>query len=55
MAIYISKMGTGEGTLKTYNEAQKNKAIHEFIYFLYFNWANLLKRNNKKIIIKRLY
>ena len=49
------KDGTGEGTLKTNNEIQKDKAIHEFIYFLYFNWANLPKRNNKKIIIYRLY
>ncbi len=48
------KDGKGEGTLKSNNEIQKDKAIHEFIYFLYFNWSLLPKRNNKKIIINRL-
>jgi len=48
------KDGKGEGTLKSNNEIQKDKAIHEFIHFLYFNWSLLPKRNNKKIIINRL-
>ena len=54
-AYLYFKDGTGEGTLKIKNEKQKDKAIHEFIYFLYFNWYLLPKRSNKKIIIERLY
>ena len=49
------KDGTGEGTIKTQNDKQKDKAIQEFIYFLYFNWYFLPKRNSKKLIMERLY
>ena len=44
----------GEGSLKINTKTQKDKNIHEFIYFLYFNLQLLPKKNNKKIIIKRL-
>ena len=54
-AYLYFKDGTGEGTLKINNDKQKDKAIHEFIYFLYFNWYLLPKRSSKKIIIERLY
>ena len=54
-AYLYFKDGTGEGTLKINTDNQKDKAIHEFIYFLYFNWFLLPKRSNKKIIIDRLY
>ena len=49
------KDGTGEGTIKINNDKQKDKAIQEFIYFLYFNWYFLPKRNSKKLIMDRLY
>ena len=48
------KDGTGEGTLKAKTKAQKDKIIHEFIYFLYFNLNLLPKKNTKKYIINRL-
>ena len=48
------KDGTGEGSLKTNTKIQKDKIIHEFMYFLYFNLELLPKKNNKKIIINRL-
>ena len=48
------KDGSGEGTLKIRNELQKDKLIHEFIYFIYFNLQLLPKRSRKKYIINRL-
>lgn len=47
--------GKGEGSPKFSNEKQKDKSIHEFIYFLYFDYEMLPKEDNKTSIIKVLY
>ena len=46
--------GKGEGTIKINTIVNKDKMIHEFIYFLYFDLEFLPKQNNKKIIINKL-
>ena len=46
--------GKGEGTIKNNTIFNKDKMIHEFIYFLYFDLELLPKEDNKKIIINKL-
>ena len=48
------KDGSGEGSFKIKSDLQKDKLIHEFIYFIYFNLQLLSKRSKKKYIINRL-
>ena len=49
------KDGKGEGDFKIKTELQKDRMIHEFIYFLYFDLELLPAKNNKKNIIKQLH
>jgi len=46
--------GKGEGTIKKTSKYEKDKMIHEFLYFLYFDLEFLPKNDNKKIIINKL-
>ena len=45
------KDGNGEGDFKNKSESQRDKMIHEFLYFLYFDYELLPKDHNKKYII----
>ena len=54
-AYLYNRDGITEGIVKTETELQKDKAIHEFIYFLYFDYDLLPKNDNKKSIILQLY
>lgn len=47
--------GKGEGTIKLQSEKEKDKIIKEFIYFLYFDYEFLGKKDNKDSIIKTLF
>jgi len=47
--------GKGEGTIKLQSEKEKDKTIKEFIYFLYFDYDFLGKKDNKSSIIKILF
>lgn len=49
------KDGKGEGDFKFKTELQKDRMIHEFLYFLYFDLELLPPNNNKKNIIKQLH
>lgn len=52
-AYFYYKDGNGEGDIKLNTDAQRDKIIHEFIYFLYFDLNFLPKKDNKnKILIK---
>ena len=54
-AYLYNRDGITEGIVKTNTDIEKDKAIHEFIYFLYFDYDLLPKNNDKKSIILRLY
>ena len=45
------KNGRGEGDFKYKTKSQRDKMIHELIYFLLFDYEFLPKENNKKHII----
>ena len=46
--------GKGEGIIKVSTKEQKDKIIHEYLYFLYFDLQFLPKNNTKNIIINQL-
>ena len=54
-AYLYYKDGNGEGDIKINTAAQKDKIIHEFIYFLYFDLNLSPKKDNKNKIIYKLY
>ena len=54
-AYLYFKDGKGEGDFKFETSSQRDKMIHEFIYFLYFDLELLPKENDKKKIIKKLH
>lgn len=54
-AYFYYKDGNGEGDIKMNTDAQRDKLIHEFIYFLYFDLNLLPKKDNKNTIIFKLY
>jgi len=54
-AYLYNRDGITEGIVKTNTDMEKDKAIHEFIYFLYFDYDLLPKNDDKKSIILKLY
>lgn len=54
-AYLYFKDGNGEGDFKLKTESQRDKMIHEFIYFLYFDYEYLPNDNDKKSIINELH
>ena len=48
--IYL-KEKTGEGNYKLKNEKEKDRTMHEIIYFWLFNYQMLSKKDNKKSVI----
>ena len=54
-AYLYFKDGNGEGDINIETNEKKNKIIHEFINFLYFDLKFLPKRDNKNSIINKLY
>ena len=54
-AYLYFKDGNGEGDFKLRTESQRDKMIHEFIYFLYFDYEYLPNDNDKKYIINELH
>ena len=54
-AYLYYKDGNGEGDIKIDTDEQKNKIIHEFINFLYFDLNFLPPKDNKNEIINKLY
>ena len=54
-AYLYFKDGNGEGDINIETNEQKNKIIHEFINFLYFDLKFLPVRDNKNSIIYKLY
>ena len=48
------KDGKGEGAIKVDTKNEKDKMIHEFLYFLYFDLEFLPKNDTKAIIINQL-
>ena len=46
--------GKGEGIIKVSTKEQKDKIIHEYLYFLYFDLQFLPKNDTKNIIINQL-
>ena len=54
--VYLyNRDGITEGIVRTNTDMEKDKAIHEFIYFLYFDYDLLSKNDDKKSIILKLY
>ena len=47
-AYLYFKNGKGEGDFKSKTSSQRDKMIHEYIYFLYFKLELLPKNNDKK-------
>ena len=54
-AYLYYKDGNGEGDIRIDTDEQKNKIIHEFINFLYFDLNFLPPKDNKNEIIHKLY
>ena len=48
------KDGNGEGDFKYNTKSQRDKMVHELLYFLYFDYEFLPKINNKKHIFNSL-
>jgi hypothetical protein len=49
------KDGNGAGDFKSKTKAQRDNMIHEFIYFLYFDYEYLPKEDDKQSIINLLH
>ena len=54
-AYLYNRDGITEGIVRFDTEKQKDKVIHEFIYFLYFDYDLLPKNDDKMSIITKLY
>lgn len=54
-AYLYNRDGITEGIVRTNTDMEKDKTIHEFIYFLYFDYDLLPKNDDKKNIILKLY
>ena len=49
------KDGNGEGDFKCKTKSRKDNLIHEYLYFLYFDYHFLPVKHNKKTIINKLH